>query len=80
MKQYIILLLHCVIWSGYTLIVWLSKYDHTLYKVILFVIFAFFAYSCAKKIALTKKIALFTTGMSLVIYYILRYFFWAFVK
>ncbi|WP_369425967.1 hypothetical protein [Cytobacillus pseudoceanisediminis] len=41
MKIYTALLLQMLIWSGYTFIEWLSKYDQLIYKVIMFFVFLF---------------------------------------
>lgn len=79
MKHYVIFLLHSMIWSGYLLITWLSKRDHVEYKMILFLIFFYFAYACARKMFFSKKSAFFVTIFSLIIYYVFQNLFWVMV-
>nr|WP_082193283.1 hypothetical protein [Bacillus rubiinfantis] len=68
MKVYVVMLLQFIIWSGYTFIEWLSKYDQLIYKVLMFFVFYYLAFILGNKITNSGRLALFITTFSLVIY------------
>nr|WP_077211375.1 hypothetical protein [Bacillus dakarensis] len=43
MKIYMVVLYQMIIWSSYTLIEWLSKYDDPLYNILMFLVFFYIA-------------------------------------
>nr|WP_066367751.1 hypothetical protein [Neobacillus fumarioli] len=72
MRAYIVMILQFIIWSGYTLIEWLSK-DQLIYKVFMFFIFFYLAFLIGNKLTNSSRKTLFITGLSLVIYTSLHY-------
>lgn len=68
MKIYIVIILQFIIWSGFTFIEWLSKYDQLFYKVIMFFIFYYLAFLLGRRITESAAKALFVTSLSLAMY------------
>lgn len=68
MKKYVALLLQTFIWSGFTLIQWLSGKDHLLSKTILFIVFFYLAITIVKTIVQSNKITFLITIFSLFLY------------
>ncbi|EWG11781.1 hypothetical protein [Cytobacillus firmus] len=68
MKIYTALLLQMLIWSGYTLIEWLSKYDLLIYKVIMFFVFFYLAINIGNWVIKSAKKTIMVTIMSLSLY------------
>jgi hypothetical protein len=68
MKSYIVIILQLIIWSGYTLIEWMSKHDQLVYKVIMFFVFFYLAFLLGRKITKSAPKALFVTSLSLTVY------------
>jgi hypothetical protein len=68
MKEYTVVLLQLIIWSGYTFIEWLSKHDHPLYNVIMFIVFFYLAVLIGNYIMKSAKKTILTTVLSLAIY------------
>ncbi|MCD4838367.1 hypothetical protein LRS37_05655 [Neobacillus sedimentimangrovi] len=68
MRTYIVMLLQFIIWSGYTLIEWLSKHDLLIYKVIMFFVFFYLAFIIGNQIIKSLSKTLFITNVSLVLY------------
>ncbi|WP_066317912.1 hypothetical protein [Bacillus sp. FJAT-29814] len=68
MRVYIVILLQFMIWSGYTLIEWLSKHDQMIYKVMMFFVFFYLAFVIGSKLTKSGPKSLFITTLSLVIY------------
>ncbi|TDK64984.1 MULTISPECIES: hypothetical protein [Bacillaceae] len=73
MRVYVVMLLQFIIWSGYTLIEWLSKHDQLVYKVIMFFVFFYLAYLIGNGITKSSRKTLFLTALSLVIYTSIHY-------
>ncbi|WLR53645.1 hypothetical protein LC048_14050 [Mesobacillus subterraneus] len=68
MKLYTVLLLQLIIWSGYSLIEWLSKHDHPIYNGIMFLVFFYLAIIIGNNIVKSAKQTFFITVLSLAIY------------
>ncbi|NKE05436.1 hypothetical protein GWK17_08085 [Bacillus selenatarsenatis] len=68
MKVYAVLLLQFMIWSGFTLIEWLSKHDHPIYNGIMFFVFFYLAIIIGNQIMKSTRKTFFITLLSLVIY------------
>ena len=68
MKEYTVVLLQLIIWSGYTFIEWLSKHDHPLYNVIMFIVFFYLAVVIANYIMRSARKTILATLLSLLIY------------
>ncbi|MBY0120862.1 hypothetical protein [Bacillus sp. S/N-304-OC-R1] len=68
MKVYTTLLLQLMIWSGYTFIDWLSKYDQLIYKVIMFFVFFYLAIIIGNYIIKSIRKTFFVTALSLSLY------------
>ncbi|WP_059169991.1 hypothetical protein [Bacillus sp. FJAT-27445] len=78
MKMYVVFLIQFIIWSGYTLTEWLSKHDHPLYNVLMFLVFFYLAIIIGENFIQSSRKALFITVFSLGLYasfhFILSYF------
>nr|WP_242035273.1 hypothetical protein [Mesobacillus harenae] len=57
-----------MVWSGYTLIEWLSKHDQPIYNVIMFFIFFYLAVVIGNYIVRSTKKTFLATLISLAIY------------
>ncbi|KAB2337351.1 hypothetical protein F7731_06995 [Cytobacillus depressus] len=68
MKVYIAMLLQLMIWSGYTFIEWLSKYDQLLFKVLMFFVFFYLAIIIGNYIMKSIRKTCFVTALSLSLY------------
>ncbi|MEH7445175.1 hypothetical protein V7201_22985 [Bacillus sp. JJ1122] len=68
MKVYTVVLLQLIIWSGYTFIEWLSKHDHPIYNVIMFLVFFYLAIIIGNYIMRSTKKTFIITLASLAIY------------
>jgi hypothetical protein len=68
MKVYTAMLLQLIIWSGYTFIEWLSKYDLLFYKVLMFFVFLYLAVLIGNYVVKSMKITAFVTSLSLSVY------------
>jgi len=73
MRVYIVMMLQFIIWSGYTLIEWLSKHDQLVYKVIMFFVFFYLAFLIGKRVTNSARKTLFLTALSLIIYTSIHY-------
>ncbi|EKN65545.1 hypothetical protein BABA_19696 [Neobacillus bataviensis LMG 21833] len=73
MRNYVVILLQFIIWSGYTLIEWISKHDQLIYKVIMFFIFFYLAFILGNQVTKSNRKTLFITVLSLVIYTSIHY-------
>lgn len=68
LKVYAVMLLQLLIWSGYTLIEWLSKHDHPIYNGIMFFVFFYLATIIGNHIMKSARKTFVVTVLSLVIY------------
>ncbi|MDF0725350.1 hypothetical protein PY093_01335 [Cytobacillus sp. S13-E01] len=76
MRVYMILLIQFLIWSSYTVALWVSKQDGIKSKLILFIVFSYLAYWVATSMGLSKRNASFATIISLAIFFTSRQLFW----
>ncbi|HZG70882.1 MAG TPA: hypothetical protein VEY51_05020 [Chondromyces sp.] len=72
MRYYVVLLIHLMFWSFFTLAKWLSRGDHIEYHLILFMVFLYLSIQVAMYILKTKRGTLFTTFAGLLIYFSLQ--------
>jgi hypothetical protein len=75
MKVYVVMILQFIIWSGYTFVEWLSVHDQLIYKVIMFFIFYYLAFSLGRTQLKSGPKAFFITCLSLCIYSSLHFSF-----
>lgn len=68
MRNYVVVVIQLMIWSGYTLIESLSKHDESLYNVLMFGVFMYIAVISGNYIVESKKITFCLTALSLCIY------------
>lgn len=68
MKNYIVVLIQLMIWSGYTLTEWLSKYDQIIYNILMFFVFVYIAVLSGNYILKSIRRTLLLTIFSLIIY------------
>lgn len=67
-KLYTVILIQLMIWSCYTFIEWLSKYDQLLYKVMMFLVFFYLAIIIGNYLMKSKRKTMLATSMSLIVY------------
>lgn len=68
MKNYLVVIVQLMIWSGYTLTEWLSKHDQALYNILMFLVFIYIASIAGNYIVQSKRKTFFLTMLSLFIY------------
>jgi hypothetical protein len=68
MKVYVVILLQLIIWSGYTLLEWLSQHDQLIFNVLMFFIFFYLAIQIGNLIMNSARKTIFITTISLSIY------------
>jgi ABC-type iron transport system FetAB permease component len=68
LKYYCVLMLQLIIWSAYSLMEWLSKHDHPLYNVLMFLVFFYLSVVIGHWIIKSAKKTLLTTFFSLGVY------------
>jgi hypothetical protein len=68
LKVYSVIIVQLMIWSGYTFLEWLSKHDHPIYNVIMFLVFFYLAVIFGNYIMKSARRTLFTTFVSLGLY------------
>lgn len=68
MKGYVVILLQLIIWSGYSVIEWLSKHDQPLYNGLMFLVFIYIAFLVGNALLKSAKKTLMMTVFSLLIY------------
>ncbi|WP_445488498.1 hypothetical protein [Niallia sp. 03133] len=68
MKIYTAILLQLILWSGYSVIEWLSKHDLVIYKILMFGVFLYLAVTVGNYIIKSPRKTMFATFVSLAIY------------
>jgi len=68
MKIYTVILIQLIIWSGFTFIEWLSKYDQLFFKVMMFFIFFYLALIIGNYIVKSIRKTFYITTLSLGLY------------
>jgi hypothetical protein len=68
MRSYTVILLQLIIWSGYSLIEWLSKHDQALYNILMFLVFFYLAIMIGNFIIRSAKKTFLLTMISLSLY------------
>ena len=68
MRIYSVVIIQFIIWSGFTLIEWLSKYDWFVYKIIMFFIFLNLAITIGNQILQSSRKTITVTVLSLFLY------------
>lgn len=68
MKNYVVILIQLIIWSGYTLMEWLSKHDQILYNILMFCVFIYVAISTGNYFIKSIRKTVLLTMLSLTIY------------
>lgn len=68
MRVYVVVLLQLILWSGYTLLEWLSQHDQVVYNVLMFFIFFYLAIQIGNSIMKSAKKTIFITTFSLSLY------------
>ncbi|MDQ0217246.1 hypothetical protein ELQ35_08070 [Peribacillus cavernae] len=74
MKNYIVFLFQIIVWSGYTVVEWLSAHDRLLFKVLMFLIFCYLAVFIGKSILKSNKRTVLVTCTSLMSYAVIELF------
>ncbi|MFT4415176.1 hypothetical protein ACLM5H_15040 [Fredinandcohnia humi] len=77
MKLYVIVMIHFLIWSAFSLAKWLSRSDSMLAKGVLLVICCYFAFLIATKIGFTQKKSFSVTVFSFLCFFTFERIFWA---
>ncbi|MFT8320323.1 MAG: hypothetical protein ABF649_05395 [Bacillus sp. (in: firmicutes)] len=68
MKIYTAILLQLILWSGYSIVEWMSKYDLVMYKILMFAVFLYLAITIGNYIVKSPRKTMFATFISLAIY------------
>ncbi len=68
MKIYLVVLLQLMVWSGYTVMEWLSRHDEPIYNLAMFLVFSYISMIIAKGILLSLKKTMLVTTASLLFY------------
>lgn len=68
MKVYVVVLLQLIIWSGYTLLEWLSQHDQLIFNVLMFFVFFYLAIQIGNMFMQSAKKTIFITALSLSLY------------
>lgn len=68
MRLYTVVILQLIIWSGYTFVEWLSKYDKLSMKVIILLIFVYFAMVLGNHLLHSKMRTVLATSISISVY------------
>ncbi|MGG0720310.1 hypothetical protein ABE096_22420 [Robertmurraya massiliosenegalensis] len=72
MKNYVVMLIQLMIWSFYTLLEWLSKYDQLIYNVAMFIVFVYLAMVTSNLILKSAKKTVGITFISLIVYSVIQ--------
>ncbi|MGE7183050.1 hypothetical protein ACQKKK_03380 [Peribacillus sp. NPDC006672] len=72
LKNYLVILFQLIVWSGYTLVEWLSVNDRFVSKVFMFLVFSYLAIYIGKMILKSNKRTMLVTVISLLCYGILQ--------
>jgi LytS/YehU family sensor histidine kinase len=80
MKQYVVMLIHCLIWSGYTFVDWLAEKDRLEAKIMLLFIFSYFAYLTAQSFGISKKKSLVATICSMGLFFMMKQTFYILIQ
>lgn len=73
MRLFISIVVHALIWSGFSLVIHLSKHDRRLFEIVLLFLFAYFTYLLTYFLFKEKKFALQTTIISSLVYYVMSF-------
>lgn len=68
MRLYTVVILQLIIWSGYTFVEWLSRYDKLSMKVIILLIFVYFAMVLGNHLLHSKMRTVLATSISISVY------------
>ncbi len=79
MKKYTVIIIQVLIWSLYSIVEWVAKYDGFKSKIILLLIFSYFAFLAASKIGLSRKQSICTTILTLLVFFTCQRLFWNFL-
>ncbi|MFJ7747259.1 hypothetical protein [Peribacillus sp. NPDC097295] len=72
LKDYLVILFQLIVWSGYTVVEWLSANDRFVFKVFMFLVFSYLAIYIGKMILKSNKRTLLVTVISLLCYGVLQ--------
>jgi uncharacterized membrane protein len=79
MKGYFVFLIQTFIWSAFSIVEWLSGRDRPFFKGMLLCVFLYIAFLFAQKMGLRTGKALFTTVITLIIYFGCQQLFWSII-
>lgn len=68
MKLYTVVLVQLIVWSGFTLIEWLSKYDEPFFKALMFFVFLYIGINIGNYISKSARKTIVATFVSLCLY------------
>ncbi|MGE7764332.1 hypothetical protein [Peribacillus sp. NPDC096540] len=72
LKNYLVILFQLIVWSGYTLVEWLSVNDRLVFKVFMFLVFSYLAIYIGKMILKSNKRTMLVTVISLLCYGVMQ--------
>lgn len=73
-KGYVVVLLQLIIWSGYSVIEWLSHHDQRLFNGLMFGVFLYIAFLVGNTFIKSTKHTILITLISLIIYFLIQFF------
>jgi hypothetical protein len=69
MKTYVVLLIHMIIWSGFSLAIWLSPDDHKEYKLLMLFVFIYISVIVANRFFYSLRRSIVVTVLSFGCYF-----------
>jgi hypothetical protein len=73
MKGYVVILLQFIIWSAYSVIVWLSKHDLLIFNNLMFIVFLYIAFLIGNIFMKSTKKTVMITMISLFLYSVIHF-------
>ncbi|NMD71930.1 hypothetical protein HHO41_16645 [Bacillus sp. DNRA2] len=73
MTGYVVTLLQLIIWSGFSVIEWLSHHDQPVFNGLMFVVFLYIAFLVGNSLIKSTKKTVLITFISLCIYFSIQY-------
>ncbi|GGB57888.1 hypothetical protein [Fictibacillus barbaricus] len=68
MKVLLCVLIHIIMWSGYSFVLYLSHHDHSFYETVLLVMFSYFNLLVSQRLISNKSSALQITVLLTIVY------------
>jgi hypothetical protein len=73
MREYAVILIQLMIWSGYSLMVWLSQHDQPLYNWLMFMVFLYLGFILGDTILRSARKTVLLTLFSVLLYAVVQF-------